>query len=82
MSIETFDALLAKVEDRIQKQTTNCRQLISPEERPVDTISSIMDNKTENHFYLFIVIKSTKYNSSVVLYRTKKNNFDKMKSKY
>jgi hypothetical protein len=41
MSIETFDALLAKAEDRIQKETTNWRRPISPEERLVVTINLI-----------------------------------------
>jgi hypothetical protein len=43
MSIETFDALLAKAEDRIQKQTTNWRRPMSPEEQLVVTISSIYE---------------------------------------
>jgi hypothetical protein len=38
VSIEIFDALLSKAEDRIQKQSTNWRRSISPEERVVVTI--------------------------------------------
>jgi hypothetical protein len=45
MLIETFDVLLAKAEDRIQKQTTNWRRPISPEERPVVTITSIYNGQ-------------------------------------
>jgi hypothetical protein len=45
MSIETLDALLVKAEDRIQKQTTNWRRPISPEKRPVVTISSIYNGQ-------------------------------------
>jgi hypothetical protein len=45
MSTETSDALLIKVEDRIQKKTTNWRRPISPEERLVVTINSIYDNQ-------------------------------------
>jgi hypothetical protein len=46
MSIETFDALLAKVEDRIQKQTINWRRPISPEERlVVNKVSSIYNGQ-------------------------------------
>jgi hypothetical protein len=38
MTTETFDILLTKIEEKIQKQDTNYRACMSPEERLVVTL--------------------------------------------